>query len=100
MPQIARPLGFGFLLLVIGAASSATATADRATVGVAARTTIAFPRCSAMHRRYPSGIARDAKARARSVKNGHAPPLVNHKVYLANTNLDRDHDGVECEVSA
>ena len=52
-----------------------------------------------MRKRYPTGIARDAKARARSVKNGHAPPLVNRKVYLANASLDRDHDGVECEVA-
>ena len=29
-----------------------------------------------------------------SHQNRHAP------VYLANTSLDRDHDGVECEVSA
>ena len=52
-----------------------------------------------MHRKYPTGIARDAKARARSVKNGHAPPLVNRTVYLANAGLDRDHDGVACEVA-
>ena len=100
MPRIARSLGFVFLLLVVGSAAGSSAAADRAAIAVGARTALAFPRCSAMHRRYPSGIARDAKSRARSVKNGHKPPLVNHTVYLANTSLDRDHDGVECEVTA
>ena len=67
---------------------------------VSALKTPSFARCSAMQRKYPTGIARDSKAAARSVKSGHATPRVSKTLYEANKGLDRDGDGVACEVSA
>ena len=58
-----------------------------------------FKSCAQMHETYKYGIAKNKKAQRRAVKDGMYKPKVRKRVY-ANSykTLDRDKDGVMCEV--
>ena len=72
----------------------AGAATDAATP--AALTSVRYPRCSALNRRYPHGVGRVG---ARDHTSG--TPVTTFKrsntIYRANRHLDRDKDGVACE---
>lgn len=57
--------------------------------------------CDQLHKRYPAGVAKNAKAANRAVQEGYSRPATSSaakKVYWQNqSNLDRDRDGVACE---
>lgn len=57
-----------------------------------------YQKCADLQAKYPHGVARPA---ARDAVRGSTKPvttfIVNKPVYLANTHLDRDRDGVACE---
>lgn len=50
-----------------------------------------FKNCTELHKVYPRGVAKSAKAA------GHTGATVNAKVYAENSKSDRDKDGVACE---
>lgn len=50
-----------------------------------------FKNCTELHKVYPRGVAKSAKAA------GHTGAAVNAKVYAENIKSDRDKDGVACE---
>jgi hypothetical protein len=60
-----------------------------------------FSDCNAMHRPYPSGVATTAKAAKHPfpfwirIKS----PAIDASTYAANKKLDRDRDGIVCEVA-
>jgi hypothetical protein len=60
-----------------------------------------FPNCTVMKMAFPHGVAKSAKAAAKPspfwirIK----PPLVNAAIYAVNKRLDRDGDGIACEVA-
>lgn len=61
--------------------------------------TTRFTSCDQMHRSYKYGVARDAAAQARAVREGMYKPALKPQVYNASyKTLDRDKDGVMCEV--
>ena len=57
-----------------------------------------YPNCAALHVKYPNGVAQNQAAIDMAVGlNG--TPTINKKLYLKNyKNLDRDRDGIACEV--
>jgi hypothetical protein len=57
-----------------------------------------FQNCTDMHRVYKGGVARRG-AHDHRASGGHAryAPYVSIKLYKANSQMDRDHDGVACE---
>ena len=58
-----------------------------------------FKSCAQMHETYKYGIAKNKKAQRRAVKDGMYKPKVRKRVYKnSNKTLDRDKDGVMCEV--
>ena len=58
-----------------------------------------FTSCTQMHKTYKYGIAKNKKAQRRAVKDGMYKPKVRKRVYKNSyKTLDRDKDGVMCEV--
>ena len=58
-----------------------------------------FKSCAQMHETYKYGIAKNKKAQRRAVKDGMYKPKVRKRVYKNSyKTLDRDKDGVMCEV--
>jgi hypothetical protein len=58
-----------------------------------------FKNCASMHKVYKHGVAKDKKSQQRAVKNGAYKPVVKKVVYdNSYKSLDRDKDGVMCEV--
>jgi hypothetical protein len=57
-----------------------------------------FVNCTDMHRVYKGGVAKRGAHDQRS-DGGHAryAPHMSTKLYRANKQMDRDHDGVACE---
>lgn len=57
-----------------------------------------FQNCTDMHRVYKGGVARRG-AHDHRASGGHAQysPYVSTRLYMANSQMDRDHDGVACE---
>jgi hypothetical protein len=57
-----------------------------------------FVNCTDMHRIYKGGVAKRG-AHDHRTDGGHAryAPHVSTKLYKANSQMDRDHDGVACE---
>jgi hypothetical protein len=53
--------------------------------------------CRAMHRDWPSGVAKTRRAAIREVADGHGRAHVGRRLYRANRNLDRNDDRVACE---
>ena len=92
--------------LVLGLVLTPAWAADAA-VGSARTTTAAhYANCAAVHRVYSGGIAR-AGVTSNTVRSGgritHRPLAGSVKfstaLYLANSSLDRDKDGIACELS-
>lgn len=52
-----------------------------------------YPNCTALNKVFKNGVARSAAATQGLTYR----PAVKKRVYLANTHLDRDKDGVACE---
>ena len=58
-----------------------------------------FTSCTQKHKTYKYGIAKNKKAQRRAVKDGMYKPKVRKRVYKNSyKTLDRDKDGVMCEV--
>jgi len=58
-----------------------------------------FTSCDQMHRVYKYGVAKDKSSQSRAVKGGMYRPALKPTVYAASyKTLDRDKDGVMCEV--
>lgn len=79
-------------LIVIFLSGSGFAGANAATPVVAKK----FSNCTALNKVYPGGVALSAKwvNKGGKIKN---TPVVNAKVYKANSTKDRDKDGIACE---
>ena len=52
-----------------------------------------FKNCTALNKKYPSGIAKSSKAAAKQK----SAPKVSPAIYNANIKMDRDKDGTVCE---
>jgi len=58
-----------------------------------------FTSCDQMHKVFKYGIAKDKKSQKRAIKEGMYRPGLRPSVYAASyKTLDRDRDGVMCEV--
>lgn len=58
-----------------------------------------FTSCDQMHRTYEYGVAKDKASQDRAVRAGMYKPALKPQVYSASyKSLDRDKDGVMCEV--
>lgn len=78
------------------------------TVGLASGTepssvpTASFSSCTKLHKKYPNGVAKNGAAARRAVRDGFYRPATTKaakKTYQDNASrLDRDGDGVACEV--
>ncbi len=53
--------------------------------------------CKAMHRDWPSGVAKTRLAAIREVGDGYGRAHVSRRLYQANRKLDRNDDRVACE---
>ena len=64
--------------------------------------TVYFSSCDKLHKKYPNGVARNGAAARRAVRDGFYRPSTTKaakKAYRHNySRLDRDGDGVACEV--
>jgi hypothetical protein len=71
-------------------------------IGPAAAGPRTFKDCNSLNAVYVNGVAKSAKAAASPVPRWIKirPPLVDANTYAANRKLDRDNDGIACEVSA
>lgn len=60
-----------------------------------------FSSCDMLHTKYPAGVAKNAKAARRAVRDGYSRPSTSRaakKTYWQTyRNLDRDKDGTACE---
>ena len=57
--------------------------------------------CADLLKKYPSGVAKNTKAKNKAVKNGFAKPKVSKGLYKKSSRrLDSDKDGVMCEQKA
>lgn len=66
--------------------------------GVAGATTT-FTSCDQMHRVYKYGVAKDKRSQDRAAQDGMYRPALKPTIYAASyKSLDRDKDGVMCEV--
>jgi hypothetical protein len=61
-----------------------------------------FKNCSALNKEYPGGVAEKAtsvnKNKAGVPQESKNTPKVSSKIYKENKGLDRDKDGIACEV--
>ncbi len=64
--------------------------------GAAARK---FKNCTAMHAVYPGGVERPGGHQLPGQPKLRKQPFVSLALYNANKSLDRDKDGIACEVS-
>jgi hypothetical protein len=58
-----------------------------------------FADCNALHTVYPNGVSRTAKPSPFPFWVKIRPPVADAATYAANKKLDRDSDGVACEVA-
>jgi hypothetical protein len=58
-----------------------------------------FKNCTALHKKYPGGVARPGGKQKPGQPKLKKEPYVNAALYQANSSLDRDKDGIACEVS-
>jgi hypothetical protein len=64
-----------------------------------ASATTRFTSCDQMHRVYKYGVAKDGRSQTRAVQQGMYRPALKPTVYASSyKTLDRDKDGVMCEV--
>ena len=84
--------------VVVLAAASAIAFGVPAGAAVERPAVHHFLNCTDMHRVYKGGVARRG-AHDHRASGGHAryAPYVSTKLYNANSQMDRDHDGIACE---
>jgi hypothetical protein len=80
-----------YTLVVVG-----TLTLSVAPSGAAAQK---FKNCTAMHPKYPGGVARPGGHQKPGQPKLRKKPKVSAPLYNANSSLDRDKDGIACEVS-
>lgn len=67
--------------------------------GAMAMAVTKFTSCDQMHRVYKYGVAKDKASQSRAVREGMYRPALKPTVYAASyKTLDRDKDGVMCEV--
>jgi hypothetical protein len=61
-----------------------------------------FKNCAALNKEYPGGVAEKAtsvnKNKAGALQKSKNAPQVSSKIYKENKGLDRDKDGIACEV--
>ena len=76
MKKFAVVISFLGVLIVPGFANAAT-----------------FKNCTALNKKYPSGVAKSAQAAAKQK----SAPKVSLATYKANIQMDRDKDGTVCE---
>jgi hypothetical protein len=81
--------------LVLAAVFSVTVLAN----GAAQASARQFADCNAMHTAYPNGVARSAKPSPLPSWVRIRPPAFDAATYAANKRLDRDNDGIACEVA-
>lgn len=68
-------------------------------LGGVADATSKFTSCDQMHKVYKYGVAKDKRSQDRAVREGMYRPSLKPTVYAASyKTLDRDKDGVMCEV--
>jgi hypothetical protein len=79
-----------------------TVVAGMGLIGPAIAGPRTFQDCKGMNAVYANGIAKTAKTAAHPVPGWIKikPPLVDANTYAANRKLDRDNDGIACEVSS
>jgi hypothetical protein len=58
-----------------------------------ANAAVKYPNCTALTKVFKNGVAKNRAA----IRGLEFRPAVKKRVYLANTHLDRDKDGVACE---
>jgi hypothetical protein len=58
-----------------------------------------FGDCNAMHAVYPNGVSKTAKPSPFPFWVKIRPPVADAATYAANKRLDRDNDGIACEVA-
>jgi excalibur calcium-binding domain-containing protein len=61
--------------------------------------TTTFKNCTAMHKVYKYGVAKSSYAATHAKPANIRPPKVSSSLYTKNSKMDRDKDGVACEVS-
>lgn len=81
--------------LILAAVLGVTVLAD----GAANAAGRQFSDCTALHVVYPTGVAKSATTKASPFWIRIRPPAVDANVYAANKKLDRDNDGIVCEVA-
>jgi hypothetical protein len=61
-----------------------------------------FKNCTALNKEYPGGVAEKAtsvnKNKAGVLQDSKNTPKVSSKIYKENKGLDRDKDGIACEI--
>jgi Excalibur calcium-binding domain len=78
------------VVLGLGASLFAGSPADAAT---------RYANCTALHKAYKYGVAKSAYAATHARPASIRAPKVSSSLYSANSAMDRDKDGVACEVS-
>ena len=58
-----------------------------------------FKNCTAMHKVYANGVATSSFAATHAKPSKIKPPKVSSSLYTKNHAMDRDKDGVACEVA-
>jgi hypothetical protein len=81
--------------LILAAVLGASVLAD----GAANAAVRQFSDCNAMHTVYPNGVAKSSKTHPWPFWVKIRTPAVDANVYAANKKLDRDSDGIACEVA-
>src|SRR5262245_48076145 len=85
------------VLLVIALMIAVPADAATNAVSSPTASSVSYPRCSALNRRYPHGVGRVG---ARDHTSGSKPVTTfkrSNVLYLQNKSLDREKDGIACE---
>ena len=89
-----KPMSMVLTCALIGVGAPVVAQAAVPTAKV-------YRSCDQLHKSYPAGVARNAKAANRAVREGFSRPSTTNAakaVYWQNKgSLDRDRDGVACE---
>ena len=82
---------------IVPAVVSAVALAGVLAAPAVAAPPTRFANCTALTKVYPHGVAKNAAAANRQVRDGNGRPAVKPAVYAANRGSDRDRDGTACE---
>ena len=85
------------LVIATALVLTAGASALPATAVTARPSAHHFANCTDMHRVYKGGVARRGAHDHRASGHARYAPYVSTKLYNANSQMDRDKDGVACE---